>query len=82
MANTIRHDIPVREYGIRVFINTPNPIDLTVECDETEIGNKAREYADDIIADVTEQILKQLKEISVGNGIAVIDKRDVGWDKQ
>lgn len=65
----------IREYDIRVFIKTPNPIDLTVECDETEIGNKASEYADYIIADVTTQILKQLKEIEVGSGIAVIDKR-------
>lgn len=80
MSNPIKIDIPVREYDIRIYLNTLNPIDLTVECDETEIGDKAREYTDDIIADVREQILKQLKEISVGNGIAVIDKRDVNND--
>ena len=47
MANTIRYDIPVRDYGIKIYIKPIDPIDLSVVCDESEIGNKAREYADD-----------------------------------
>jgi len=79
MANTIRYDIPVRDYGIRIYIKPLNAIDLSVVCDESEIGNKAREYADDIIADVVEQVRKQLDDIELGNGIAVTEKRPANW---
>ena len=81
MPNSIRHDIPVKEYGIRVFIKTPNPIDLTVVCDETEFNSKVKEYQQEIIDDVVEQVKKQLDDIDIHNGIAVVDKRDVNWDK-
>ena len=80
MTNRIRHDIPVREYGIRLFIKTPNPIDLTVVCDETQFNAKVKEYQQDIIDDVVEQVKKQLDDIEIDNGIAVVDKRDVDWD--
>lgn len=82
MANAIRHDIPVREYGIRVFINTLHPIDLTVVCDETQFNSKIKEFQQEIIDDVVDQVKKQLDDIEIGNGIAVVDKRDVNWDKQ
>ena len=79
MPNTIRHDIPVRDYGIRIYIKPLAPIDLSVVCDETEIGNKAREYADDIIDSVVEQVKKQLEDIELGSGIAVVEKRPANW---
>ena len=64
MPNTIRHEIPVRDYGIRIYIKPLDAIDLSVVCDESDIGNKAREHADDIIASVVEQVKKQLEGIS------------------
>jgi hypothetical protein len=79
MANTIRHDIPVRDYGIRIYIKPLDAIDLSVVCDETEIGNKAREYADYIIAEVVEQVKKQLENIELDSGIAVVEKRPANW---
>ena len=78
-TNTVRHDIPVRDYGLLIYINPLQPIDLSVVCDETEIGNKVREYSDDIISDVVDQVKKQLKDIELGNGIAVVEKRPTNW---
>ena len=77
--NTVRHDIPIRDYGIKIYLRPLAPIDLSVVCDESEIGNKAREYADDIIADVVDQVKKQLDDIELGSGIAVIEKRPENW---
>ena len=79
MPNTIRQDIPVRDYGIRIYLRPLAPIDLSVVCDETEIGNKAREYADDIIAEVVSQVKKQLENIELYSGIAVVEKRPANW---
>ena len=79
MANIIRHDIPVRDYGIEIQLKPLQSIDLSVVCDETEIANKTREYADDIIADVIEQVKKQLDDIELGNGIEVVEKRPSDW---
>jgi hypothetical protein len=78
-TNTVRHDIPVRDYGILIYIKPLQPIDLSVVCDETEIGNKVREYSDDIISDVVEQVKKQLEDIELGSGIAVVEKRPTNW---
>mgnify|MGYP007029080594 CR=1 FL=1 len=78
-TNTVRHDIPVRDYGLLIYIKPLQPIDLSVVCDETEIGNKVREYSDDIISDVVDQVKKQLKDIELGNGIAVVEKRPTNW---
>ena len=80
MSNPIKIDIPVREYDTRVYLKPLEPIDLTVVCDETEIANAVKEYTDVITAKVLQDILRQLKEIDVGSGIAVIDKRDVSND--
>ena len=66
MPNTIRKDIPVRDYGIEIQLKPLQSIDLSVVCDETEIANKTREYADDIISDVIEQVKKQLDDIELG----------------
>jgi hypothetical protein len=79
MPNTIRQDTPVRDYGIRIYLRPLAPIDLSVVCDETEIGNKAREYADDIIAEVVSQVKKQLEDIELYSGIAVVEKRPANW---
>ena len=79
MLNTIRQDITVRDYGIRIYLRPLAPIDLSVVCDETEIGNKAREYADDIIAEVVSQVKKQLQDIELYSGIAVVEKRPANW---
>jgi hypothetical protein len=79
MTNTIRQDTPVRDYGIRIYLRPLAPIDLSVVCDETEIGNKAREYADDIIAEVVSQVKKQLEDIELYSGIAVVEKRPANW---
>ena len=79
MPNTIRHEIPVRDYGIRIYIKPLDAIDLSVVCDESDIGNKAREHADDIIASVVEQVKKQLEDIELGSGIAVVEKRPANW---
>jgi len=76
---TIRSHYPVRDYGIRIYLRPIAPIDLSVVCDETEIGNKAREYADDIIDDVIDQVKKQLNDIELGSGIAVVEKRPADW---
>lgn len=80
MSNSIRHDIPVREYDARVFLKPLEPIDITVVCDETEIADRVKEYTDVITTQAIQDILRQLKEIEVGSGIAVIDKRDVSND--
>ena len=79
MAHTVRHDIPVRDYGILIYIKPLQPIDLSVVCDETEIGNKVREYSDDIISDVVDQVKKQLEDIELGSHIAVVEKRHTNW---
>lgn len=81
MPNSIRHDIPVQEFGVDVYIRTLAPITVTVECDETQIADRVREYTDDIIADAIEQIKAQLERKEVGNGMVVVDKRPAGWDK-
>ena len=79
MPNTIRQDIPVRDYGIRIQLKPLQSIDLSVVCDETEIASKTIEYADDIIGDVIEQVKKQLDDIELGNGIEVVEKRPANW---
>jgi len=79
MNNTIKNHYPIRDYGIRIYIKPLHAIDLSVVCDETEIGNRTREYADDIIADVVEQVKKQLENIELGSGIAVVEKRPANW---
>lgn len=81
MPNSIRHDIPVQEFGVKVYIRTLAPITVTVECDETQIADRVREYEDDIIADAIEQIKSQLQRSELGNGMVVVDKRPAGWDK-
>ena len=48
-------------------------------CDETERGNRAREHADYIIAEVVDQVKKQLDDIELGSGIAVVEKRPANW---
>ena len=78
-TNTVKHNIPVKDYGILIYIKPLQPIDLSVVCDETEIGNQAREYADDIIANVVEQVKKQLDDIELYNGIADVEKRPANW---
>ena len=75
MANPREYEYPVRDYGIRIFLKPLDAIDLSVVCDDPQIGNKAREYADDIIDDVVEQVKKQLDDIELGSGIAVVEKR-------
>ena len=79
MPNKIRQDIPVRDYGIKIQLKTLQSIDLSVVCDETEIGNRAREHADYIIAEVVDQVKKQLEDIELGSGIAVVEKRPANW---
>lgn len=75
----INVEYPVKDYGIRIYIKPLQGFELSVVCDESQIGNKAREYADDIITDVVEQVKKQLDDIELGNGIAVIEKRPANW---
>ena len=70
---------PVKDYGVEIQLEPLQSIDLSVVCDESEISNKAREYADDIIADVIEQVKKQLDDIELGNGIEVVEKRTSDW---
>ena len=47
---TVRQDIPVRDYTVRLFIKPLHYIDISVVCDETEIEEKVKEYTDDIIS--------------------------------
>ena len=75
----IKNYYPVRDYGVKIQLKPLQFIDLSVVCDETEIANKTREYADDIIADVIEQVKKQLDDIELGNGIEVVEKRPSDW---
>ena len=79
MTNLREHEYPVRDYGVRIYIKPLDAIDLSVVCDESDIGNKAREHADDIIASVVEQVKKQLEDIELGSGIAVVEKRPANW---
>lgn len=80
MSNPIKIDVPVREYDTRIYLKPLEPIDITVVCDETDIADRVKEYTDVITTKAIQDILRQLKEIEVGSGIAVIDKRDVSND--
>ena len=92
MSNTIRHDIPVREYGIRVFIKTPNPIDLTVVCDETQFNAKVKEvlkkvfdqcHALDKMNVDKEEMHRPYKHIIVkGNNPVMIDFERANYSKK
>jgi len=77
MSNTIRQDVPVKDHYIKVYLKGLAPIDLNVVCDETEIADRVREYADYIISDVIVQVKHQLKDIKVGNGIVVTDSHGI-----
>ena len=79
MPSSLEYEYPVRDYGVRIYIKPLDAIDLSVVCDESDIGNKAREHADDIIASVVEQVKKQLEDIELGSGIAVVEKRPANW---
>ena len=79
MNNTIKNHYPIRDYGIRIFLKPLEAIDLSVVCDETEIGNRTREHADYIIDEVVDQVKKQLEDIELGSGIAVVEKRPANW---
>jgi len=79
MNNTIKNHYPIRDYGIRIFLKPLEAIDLSVVCDETEIGNRTREHADYIIDEVVDQVKKQLENIELGSGIAVVEKRPANW---
>ena len=79
MANNWKREYPIRDYGVRIYIKPLNAIDLSVVCDETEIGNRAREHSDYIIAEVVDQVKKQLDDIELGSGIAVVEKRPANW---
>ena len=72
---TVRQDIPVRDYTVRLFIKPLQYIDISVVCDETEIKEKVKEYTDDIISNAVAQIKEQLKDIAIGSGLAVVDKQ-------
>ena len=72
---TVRQDIPVRDYTVRLFIKPLQYIDISVVCDETEIEEKVKEYTDDIISNAVAQIKEQLKDIVIGSGLAVVDKQ-------
>ena len=76
---TIKNHYPVKDYGVVIQLKPLQSIDLSVVCDETEIANKIKEYADDIIADVIKQVKKQLDDIELGNGIEVVEKRPLDW---
>ena len=65
MNNTIKNYYPIRDYGIRIYIKPLEAIDLSVVCDETEIGNKTREYADYIIDEVVSQVKKTTRRYRV-----------------
>tara|TARA_R100000084_G_C4637313_1_gene141724 strand:- start:1058 stop:1306 length:249 start_codon:yes stop_codon:yes gene_type:complete len=79
MPGSLEYEYPVRDYGIKIFIKPLHAIDLSVVCDETEIGNRAREHSDYIIAEVVDQVKKQLEDIELGSGIAVVEKRPANW---
>jgi len=72
---TVRQDIPVRDYTVRLFIKPLQYIDISVVCDETEIEKKVKEYTDDIISNAVAQIKEQLKDIGIGSGLAVVNKQ-------
>ena len=79
MPNPRELEYPVRDYGVRIYIKPLDAIDLSVVCDETEIGNRTREHADYIIDEVVDQVKKQLENIELGSGIAVVEKRPANW---
>jgi len=79
MNNTIKNHYPVRDYGVRIYIKPLEAIDLSVVCDESEISDRVREYADYIIDEVVSQVKKQLKDIELYSGIAVVEKRPANW---
>jgi len=76
---TIKNHYPVRDYGVRIYIKPLEAIDLSVVCDESEISDRVREYADYIIAEAVDQVKKQLEDIELGSGIAVVEKRPANW---
>ena len=79
MKNTIKNHYPVRDYGLRIYIKPLEAIDLSVVCDESQISDRVREYADYIIDEVVSQVEKQLENIELYSGIAVVEKRPANW---
>jgi len=73
--NIVRHDIPIRDYTVRLFIKPLHSIDLSVVCNEAEITNKVKEYTDEIISIAVAQIKEQLKDIGIDDGLCVVDKQ-------
>lgn len=72
----VKNHYPVRQYGIDIQLNL-EPITLSVECDESQFNAKAKEYSQDIIDNVVEQVKKQIEDLEVDNGIVVVDKQEV-----
>jgi hypothetical protein len=46
-TNTVKHNIPVKDYGILIYIKPLQPIDLSVVCEIAVVENRPANWMDD-----------------------------------